>query len=169
MSEQTVAVNRRGVAIPGVEITYQATLIDGKQLAFVLAEDATISREDLDELLDRYVGASRRQQAIEELPLVRANLSSNRKLLLLQRRERAKAEGGSHARMALVGSARRNPRPMPVGDENAVAQFDARIAQIETQIKHAELRIPYLEALIDRREPPDPSGFVSQDMAEAAE
>ena len=157
------------LAVSGLGITYQATLIDGKTLAFETAIDNTTDREDLDGVLDTFIGAAKRQQAIEELPLVKQSLSTNLQTLRDQERARAEAVAGSQARISVVNSGRRTPREIPEGDKAAVMQFDQRISQIKAAVAAARARIPYLEAVIARREPPELFPVAQPDVGEAAD
>lgn len=155
--------------IPGMRVTYQIAIGDGRTVAYEAAVDSTIAREDLDELLDRCGDAAERRQAVFELPLVRASLWSNRQLLATERVSRARAQAESEGRVAQLSRGRRADVPLPPSDVNRIAQYDARLLQIEAQIKSAEARIPYLEAIIARREPPDLFPELAADMREAAE
>jgi hypothetical protein len=155
MSDGPAEVKRLPLPVGAMAVTYQITIGDGRTMAFETAVDATVAREDLDGLLDTMGGAAERRQAIFELPLVKANLFANRELLADQEKGRANAIANLQAHVEIRSRGSR-PQAQPVpSDVNAVAQFDDRIAKIKAQIKTAELRIPYLEALIDRRDPPD--------------
>jgi hypothetical protein len=153
---KTDAARPTALAVAGLGITYQATLIDGKTLAFETAIDNTVDRPELDGFLDTFIGAAKRQQAIEELPLVKQSLSANTQTLHEQERARARAVADGQARISASNASRRNPRPeTPASDVAALAQFDQRISQLKSAIAAARARIPYLEAIIDRREPPE--------------
>ena len=139
----------------GIGITYQFTLDGAQTLAFEIAAASTMPRADLDEILDRIGGAAERRQAILEMPICKMNLLTNLRMLENQREGRAKAVAEAKARAEVRSINRRNPVQMAQGDENAIAEFDKRIMQIEGSIKTGRMRIPYLEALIERRPPPD--------------
>jgi hypothetical protein len=154
MSDKVVEV--RATEIPGMRIKFSAPISpDGAGMEFEVGVDATIDRPELDLLLDTVASARRRQAAIEELPLERQGLYRNSELLKIARREKAAHEARMGARLTALGARRRGevmPNPQ---DVNALSQHDNRIMQIEEQIERAKARIPYLEALIDNREPPD--------------
>ena len=168
MSEKATEVVRTGLAVGGLGITYQAALIDGKTLAFETAVDQTMDREELDDYLDTFIGAAKRQQAIEELPLVKQNLATNLAMLRNDEKERAKAIARIEARSTIVSGTRRNPRPPSEGDQNNLAQFEQRIARTKAAINAARARIPYLEAIIARQTPPEPFPQPERDEEEAA-
>lgn len=147
-------VEVRATEIPGMQITFQGPLgPDGLGIAFQVAVDSTIDRRDLDELLDRVGGARRRQAAMEELPIVRQSLAANLKLLETAKREKEVHIARMQGRVTQLGARRRGEVANSPQDVNALSQHDQRILQIEGQIAGAQERIPYLEALIDRREP----------------
>ncbi len=158
------------VAIPGMKVTVQGPISpDGQQLAFEMPVDAMLSTNQvaLDARLDVLTAALRRQRAIEELPLTKQSLHINRGLLITAREEQAKAVARSLGNVVrLSQNRRREADPLP-GDVNAISQYDQRILQIEGQIKQAEARIPYLEAIIAHEDPPDP--WAANDTAMAAE
>jgi hypothetical protein len=159
MTEKAVEV--RAIEIPGMQIKFTAPFSpDGDGIEFVVAVDSTIDRADLDELLDRIRSAHDRQAAIKELPLLRQNLHGNRNLLRMARREKAAHEAGMSARYAQLragghGRGRSEVQANPQ-DVNALSQHDQRIIKIEEEIKRAEARVPYLEAIVAGKEPPDP-------------
>lgn len=161
-------IEKSGLAIGGLGITYQATIIDGKTLAFETAVDQTMDRKELDEFMDTFIGAAKRQQAIEELPLVKQSLHANKATLAAQIRARAEIIAGAQARMGKANENRRVAREMSDGDKGSIAQFDQRISQLKTAIAAAEARVPYLEAIIDRRDPPEMFPVLGADEAEAA-
>ena len=163
------AVEVRAIEIPGMKIKYSAPLSpDGDGIEYEMAVDSTIHRDDLDELLDKVGGAHQRQAAKRELPLLRQNLHGNRNLLRSARNEKARHEAGMNARAsALGGTRRREVQPNPQ-DANALSQHDQRIIKIEEEIKRAEQRIPYLEAIVAGKDPPDPFA-AANDTAQAAD
>jgi len=164
MSEDRTVVEQ--VPVPGMQITFQAPLSpDGKGINFVLALPAEITEGDLDLRLDLIGKATRRQQAIEELPIVKQSLYSNLKLLQTARKEHAAAQARHEAKAAARNKNLRNQVELP----SDLAQHDARILQIEGQIAGARTRIPYLEAIIAGREPPELFPLSANDKAEAAD
>ncbi len=158
--------DRKGLAVAGLALTYQATLIDGKTLAFETAVDATMAREDLDGALDDWIGACRRQQAIEELPLVKAGLYANKATLRDQERARAKLGAEIDARQVIE---RRNKRPVPEGATAGLQQFEQPIQRLKAAIATSSARIPYLEAIIARKEPPELFPQPARDQEDAAD
>lgn len=160
-----------GTPVPGLRVTYQMQIGDGRVIAYEAALDSTCSRGDLDELLDRCGGAAERRQAMYELPMVKAGLYTNRELLAAQRKARAETHAQAVARHQRLQEGRRNVVPMAQPDANAIAQFDQRILDLLRQIRNAELRIPYLEAIIAGREPPElfPEAELDPVAVEAAE
>lgn len=155
--------------VPGLRVTYQMQIGDGRVIAYEAAVDSTIDRQDLDELLDRCGGAAERRQAVYELPMVRAGLYTNRELLAAQRKARATTHAQAMARHHSQQQGRRNVIPMAAPDANAIAQFDQRILDLQRQIRNAELRIPYLEAVIARQPPPELFPEAEPEPVEAAE
>lgn len=141
--------------ISGMKIAYQVPVGEGSVIAYEAAVDTTIDTADLNELLDRIGNAAERRRAIYELPMVKAGLYANRQLLTSQREERAKVFATAQAKLQAMQQGRRNVVPMAMPDVNAIAQFDNRILDLQRQIKAAELRIPYLEAVIAGEEPPE--------------
>lgn len=154
--------------IAGMKVTYQIQIGDGRGIAFEAAVEVGYPREMLNELLDRIGGAAERRQALYELPMVKAGLHANKELLKSQREERAKTHALVMAKLQHIKERdpRGRDREMPAPDANAVAQFDGRILDLQRQIKNAELRIPYLEAIIAGEDPPE---LFPEAMAEAAE
>ncbi len=160
MSER---VGVREIEIPGMQIKFTGPIApDGKGMEWTVAVDRTESTEDLNEMLDRITAAHRRQAAIEELPIVKESLYKNRRLLTEAQRERARAEAQAAAR---IPPNRRNPQPASPQDESRVLQYDQRILQIQEQILLADARIPYLEAIVAGKEPPE----ALPELREAAE
>ena len=141
---------------PQMKITYQTPLGgDGKGISFELAVDAKIDKGALDILLDIPIEAARRQWAIEQLPNVKADLFVNKKLLADQRKGRAAALARQQENVLRFNvNRRREGQPLPA-DEAAVAQFDARIMDIQGHIEAAYKRIPHLEAIIRGETPPE--------------
>jgi hypothetical protein len=168
LSDKTISVD--ATLIPGMKITVQGPISpDGQTLAFELPVDALLSRPMLDERLDVLTGALRRQRAIEELPLTKASLVTNLGLYAAQRKARATHEAAMNARIAARSANRRVEAEAAAGDVNALSQFDARLAQIDGQIKLARARIPYLEAIIAGDEPPELFPEAANDVKMAAE
>ncbi len=148
----------RTVEIPGMRVTIQGPISpDGQTLAFELPVDEAmaINQAALDERLDVLTSATRRQRAIEELPLTLASLATNRQLYREEEKRRAAHIAGMNARVAQRSQGRRVEALPNPADANSLAQFDQRLAQIDGQIKLAQNRIPYLRALIAREEPPE--------------
>lgn len=160
MTDATPVV-KSGLAIGALGITYQAELLPGKTLAFETHVDRTMDRAELDEVLDTCIGAAKRQAAIEELPLVYQSLHANRLRLKEEEQKLARIETGMKARDALrqmerPHGTRRPQAPAPEnGDEAQIAQFTQTIANLRSAIRAGEARVPYLKALIERREPPE--------------
>lgn len=156
MSDDTII---EPIKIPGMQVTFQSPLSpDGKGINFVLACDALINPKALDERLDVIAAAARRQAAFEELPIVKQSLYANRRLLETARKERAKQAAALHHKLELVQAGRRgqaDPTKHAPQDVNALAQHDNRILQIEGQIEGASARLPYLQAIIEGRDPPE--------------
>ncbi len=144
----------RAIAVPGMRITLQFPISpDGKTIAWEIVEDQTASAEDLDEVTERAWSVTRRLSALEELPIIKASLYKCRKLLVTARKERAMAIAQQEAAHS---GPRRNPRPANPQDQQRLMQYDTRVLQIEEQIIVDEARIPYLEAIIARKDPPEP-------------
>lgn len=138
-----------------MRITYQITLAEGQVIAYEIGEDTEIDRKRLDEVLDLVGGAAERRKAIFDLPLHKTRLLKNREQLERERKGRANAEASMHARVVQMTGTRRNQVPPAPMDVNAVSQFDNRISALEATIREDELRIPYLEAVAEGREPPE--------------
>lgn len=167
----TNTVERPGHPIPGMRIIFQQPLspIEGHGISFELAEDVTLAEADLNELLDRVTGASRRLCYIEELPRLRQLLAMKRQALAREREELARAIARMQSNVVAMSRNRREQRPPAIQDQNSVTEFEKRIAQTTQEVLLAERRIPYLEAYIagDKTavEPIDSD----EPMAEAAE
>jgi hypothetical protein len=155
---------------PVMKITYQMPLGGaGQGLSFEVAAAARIPPEALGEILDNLGSEARRQLAVEQLPNIKADLFVNLKLLRDQKVGRAKAMAQQQANMDRNSiNRRREAQPLPA-DAAAVSQFDARIMDLEGHIEAARKRIPYLEAIIDRRDPPELFPEIEAEYAEAAE
>ena len=133
---RTTRVEPTPLAVGALGITYQATLIDGKTLAFEMAIDGTMDRESLDGELDKLTGAAKRQQAIEELPLVRQSLHTNLATLAEMKRQRAVAAANVQGRVSAANAGRRNPRPVVAGsDEANLKQLDQKVEQYEVTVR----------------------------------
>ena len=159
-------VEVRATEVPGMRIKFSAPISpDGTGIEFDTAVDATISGPDLDELLDRIGKARRRQAAIEELPMEQQALQRNIGLLAVARAEKAAHVQRTEGKIEIIGARRRNPVQPSLQDQNALTQHDSRIMQIEEQIARSKARIPYLEALIAGREPPDQFPAANDKMA----
>lgn len=146
----TDTIKLDGHPVPGMMIVFQQPLSpeQGHGISFQLAEDVMIAAPDLNELLDRVTGAARRLSYIEELPRLRQLLAMKRQALAEQKKERARAEANMQSNVIRLSQNRRNPASPTIQDQNAVAQFDARIAALQQEIGLAERRVPYLEAYI---------------------
>ena len=146
----TDTIKLEGHPVPGMMITYQRPLSpeNGHGISFQIAEDVTIAEEDLTELLDRIDYAAQRMSFREELPRLRQLLAMKRKALDEQRKGRAQAEAHMQSNVVRMSANRRVAATPTVQDQNAVAQFDSRIAALQQEIGIAERRIPYLEAYI---------------------
>ncbi len=168
MKERQVAAagEKNGLAVAGLGLTYQGTLLDGQTLAFETTVDATMDRKDLDDCLDAWIGACDRQQAKKELPLVKAGLYANKATLRDQERAKAKLAAEIDARQVIE---RRNKRPTPEGATAGLQQFDQRIQQLKAAIATSSARIPYLEAIIARKEPPELFPQPDRDLEDAAD
>ena len=164
------AIEVRATEVPGMKIVFQGPLgPDGLGVSFEIAEARDISREDLDELLDRVSGARRRQQAMEQLPLEKQRLSANLKLLKTAEVDRARHKAQMQGRMDRIGARRRGEIEPAPQDVNALSQHDGRILEINGQIEGARAAIPYLEAIIAGREPPELYPETANDTQMAAE
>ncbi len=164
------AIEVRATEVPGMKIVFQGPLgPDGLGIAFEVAEARDISREDLDELLDRVAGARRRQEAMEKLPLEKQRLSMNLKLLRLAEVERARHKAQMTGRVEQLGARRRGAVEPAPQDTNALAQHDHRIMEINGHIEGARAAIPYLLAIIAGEEPPELYPDAANDTAMAAE
>lgn len=146
----------RATEIPAMKVTYQAPIApDGQGIAFELAIDSTVDRQELDQRLDLVIGAARRQAAVEELPRIKALIVTKQEALRKDIEGRAAALARQHQNVVTMTGQRRREAPARSDDVNAVAQFDARISETRQTIKTAFLRLPYLEAIIAGLEPPD--------------
>ncbi len=159
------AIEVRATEVPGMQIEFQGPIgPDGLGVGFRIAADATISLDELNERLDTVAGALRRQRAMEQLPLEKQRLSANLKLLRTAEIDRARHK----AQMSGRTIQRRGGSVEMPQDVNSLAQFDQRIMEINGQIEGARAAIPYLEAVIAGREPPELYP-VANDQREAAE
>jgi hypothetical protein len=160
------AIEVRATEVPGMQIEFQGPIgPDGLGVGFRIAVDATISLEDLNIQLDIVAKATRRQRAMEQLPLEKQRLSANLKLLKTAEIDRARHKAQMSGR---VIQRRGGSVEMPQ-DVNALAQFDQRIMEINGQIEGARAAIPYLEAVIAGEEPPELYPDAANDQREAAE
>lgn len=143
-------MNVQATQIPGMQIVFQQPLSpeQGHGISFQMAEDVTIDEQSLNELLDRVTGAARRLAFVEELPRLRHLLAAKKQSLESQVKERERAVSRATAFVTLKSAGRRQPVEPPAADQNSIAQFDARIAQLRIEIRMSELRVPYLEAVI---------------------
>ncbi len=156
MSDEEKFAGMRGVAVPGMRITYQAPIApDGKTIAWEMVVDDTMHEEDLAERTEIAWKVTRRLSALEELPIVRASLYKCEKLLATARKERAMAYAQIEAARERPGRRLQQVNQNPQ-DAQRLMQYDTRVLQIEEQIIVDEARIPYLEAIIARKEPPSP-------------
>ena len=164
------AIEVRATEVPGMQIEFQGPIgPDGLGVGFRIAVDQTISSADLDELLDRVGGARRRQKAIEELPIEKMSLVANLQLLKTAELDRARHKAQMTGRAERLGTRRRGEVEPSPQDVNALSGHDQRIMQIQGQIEGARARIPYLEAIIEGREPPELYPEAANDAAMAAE
>jgi hypothetical protein len=160
------AIEVRATEVPGMQIEFQGPIgPDGLGVGFRIAVDATIGLEDLNIQLDIVAKATRRQRAMEQLPLEKQRLSANLKLLKTAEIDRARHKAQMSGR---VIQRRGGSVEMPQ-DVNALAQFDQRIMEINGQIEGARAAIPYLEAVIAGEEPPELYPDAANDQREAAE
>jgi hypothetical protein len=160
------AIEVRATEVPGMQIEFQGPIgPDGLGVGFRIAVDATISLEDLNIQLDIVAKATRRQRAMEQLPLEKQRLSANLKLLKTAEIDRARHKAQMSGR---VIQRRGGSVEMPQ-DVNALAQFDQRIMEINGQIEGARAAIPYLESVIAGEEPPELYPDAANDQREAAE
>jgi len=160
------AIEVRATEVPGMQIEFQGPIgPDGLGVGFRIAADATISLEDLNIQLDVVAKATRRQRAMEQLPLEKQRLSANLKLLKTAEIDRARHKAQMSGR---VIQRRGGAVEMPQ-DVNALAQFDQRVMEINGQIEGARAAIPYLEAVIAGKEPPELYPDAANDQREAAE
>jgi len=143
-------MNIQGTQIPGMQIVFQQPLSpeQGHGISFQMAEDVTIDEQSLNELLDRVTGAARRLAFVEELPRLKHLLAAKKQSLETQIKERERTVARAQSYVTLHSAGRRREVEPPPADTNAVAQFDARIAQLRIEIRMSELRVPYLEAVI---------------------
>ncbi len=84
---------------------------------------------------------------------MRQSLYANTKLLAKARVEKANAL--ANVRASRPAKERRLQPMTTPAETSTAAQHDQRILQIEGQIEGARARIPYLEAIIAREEPPE--------------
>lgn len=126
-------------------------------LAYEAAADQTLSREDLDEMLDRLGGAAERQRAIRDLPMARNRLAKNLASLPATRARLAQAQAQAEAHIAQASANRRNAVPPFATDVNAVKGAADMVMVLEQTIETDRLAIAYYEAVIARRDPPDPA------------
>jgi hypothetical protein len=156
------------IAIPGMRVTYQVQIGDGQTIAYEVGVDATIAREDLDELFDRVGGAAARRKAVFDLPLTELSLAGAKAMLVQQRKAHAAAVATQEAHIQRMSENRRNQAQATQVDVMAVAQFDQRIMQLERQIVQDTRMVEYLKAIIAGETPPElfPA---ANDMAMAAE
>jgi hypothetical protein len=160
------AIEVRATEVPGMQIEFQGPIgPDGLGVGFRIAVDATISLEDLNIQLDIVAKATRRQRAMEQLPLEKQRLSANLKLLKTAEQDRARHKAQMSGR---VIQRRGGAVEMPQ-DVNALAQFDQRVMEINGQIEGARAAIPYLAAVIAGEEPPELYPEVSDDIADRLE
>lgn len=166
MSDKTFSVP--ATAIPGMRVTYQFPVGDnGQVIAYEVGMDATCSREDLDELLDRCGGAAARRKAIFDLPLTELSLAGAKQMLASQLVERDRAVQAQERHVATMNQNRRKEGQPLQSDVMAVAQFDNRIAQLKRQIVQDARMIEWLKAVIAGDKPPEL--FPANDVAMAAE
>ena len=152
-----VVIAPHAIPVPGLRIAYQFQVGDGQAIAFEAGVDQAFSLGELNELFDRLGAAVERRKAKFDLPLCKEGLVKAEKLLPKLRKDLADAMARSQARN-VVRSDRRLPREVQVSppDMNAIGQAQSAVQKCEEAIEHYKLRIPYLEAIIDGRDPPEP-------------
>lgn len=162
MSDKKTAVLTEVAAAPAMKIVFQRPLspVDGHGISFEFFEDVTLERAYLDELLDKMSGASERLMLIDELPRLKQLRLVKIEMLKEQRKARAEAQARIEAHVFKFshdrqGNPRRQAAEPPPADMNAIAQYDKRIADLTQELKTIEHRIPYAEAVIAGRTPPD--------------
>ena len=138
-----------------MRVTYQIQIAEGQTLAYEIGANTDDGPEELRKVLDLVGDAAERRKAMHDLPFHKARLLSNRERIGNLRKSRAQAESDANAHIAVLGQNRHKKVPMPQTDVNAIAQWDKQIADAEALIKADELRIPYMEAIIAGREPPE--------------
>ncbi len=138
-----------------LRITYQIQLMEGQTIAFEIGEDTDIGPAGLKDILALVSGAAAVERAKVDLPMHKARLFSNREQLHRERRRLADAEARMQANVVTMSRGRNNPVSATPQDVNTVAQFNQAITNLEATIRNDELRIPYLEAIIDGRDPPE--------------
>jgi hypothetical protein len=145
------------IAVPGLKIAYQIQIGDGGTplIAYEAAVDSTIDTHDLNELLDRISSAAARQKAIHDLPLSKLRLVQN-----LDKREKISRDLALASKTAAEEAQKRRGErvrevPMAQAALTQITQLSNALAETEAIINHDRLRIPYLEAVIDGRPPPD--------------
>jgi len=157
------------IAIPGLRIVYKIQIGEGQSIDYEAGVDSTMDASDLNELLDRIGGAAERRKAIHDLPFHKARLAQNLDMLPRVQRELAEAQAKSAAVRAQATAKQtqvrgERVREVPMSPQavtaieqslTAISQIAERIEGIEKTIANDQLRIPYLEALIDGRPPPD--------------
>lgn len=165
----TVVSFPASIAVPGLKIAYQFQIGEGRMLAYEAAADSTVHTDDLNKLLDTMRDAGERQKAFHDLPFHQARLAQNRELLPKRKRELQEVVSQAHARVAARSSTRRGDVPVRPEDNNAIMQHETRVAELEATIRSDELRVPYLQAIIAGREPPDLFPELGEDARMAAE
>jgi hypothetical protein len=164
------AIEVRATEVPGMQIEFQGPIgPDGLGVGFRIAVDATIGLEDLNIQLDIVAKATRRQRAMEQLPLEKQRLSANLNLLKTTERERARHLAGMTARTQKLQANRRNPVEPMAQDTQGLIGHDNEIRRINGHIEGARAAIPYLEAVIAGEEPPELYPDAANDQREAAE
>lgn len=138
-----------------MRVTYQIQIAEGQTLAYEIGADTNDGPEELRKVLDLVGDAAERRKAMHDLPFHKARLLSNRERIGNLRKDRAKAEANLNAHVSQISAGRRKEAVPLQTDVNAVAQWDKQIADAEALIKADELRIPYMEAIIAGREPPE--------------
>ena len=150
------AIEVRATEIPGMRISYQGPVdADGRGLSFEIIADQTIAREDLDEVLDRVAEASRRQMAFDQLRISKEKLRASKLQLDMALKERARAYAILEGHVQKLSQVRRGQVQATAQDAKSVQQWDETIITARNEITLAEWRIPYWEAIRDRREPPE--------------
>lgn len=168
MSDGNRVIDLQGYPVPGLKVAYHFQISEaGRALSYEAGVDSTISREELDALLDTIRGASERQKAIHDLPFHKMRLVQNEAKLPARRKELAVAIAGAQAKANRAASReRRNELQVNPADQQNIAKMEGALADLVATIEADRMEIPRLQAIIDGREPPAPA--LEEPMAIAA-